>query len=67
MSKNDLANIANLTGHLDSVTSVMFLNSGILTRSWLDKSIKLRELISFSNIATKQNAHSKGVNSLKTG
>jgi WD40 repeat protein len=32
----------------------------------LDKSIKLRELISFSNIATKQNAHSKGINSLKT-
>jgi hypothetical protein len=30
--ENDLANIANLTGHLDSVISVMFLNSGILTR-----------------------------------
>jgi WD40 repeat protein len=32
----------------------------------LDKSIRLWELISFSNIATKQNAHSKGINSLKT-
>jgi WD40 repeat protein len=51
---------------ITGVDSVKFLNYGLMASGSLDKSIKLWETITFKNIATKYNAHSRGINSLKT-
>ena len=59
--ENSFVNVASLSGHIDIITDVKFLNNGILMTSSVDKVIKLWNLT--SKITNKQ-AHSKGVTSL---